>query len=170
VQGSHFYAGVRAEIPETRQQSGLPNVRWHDQRHFCATQLLELGLDHFTVSVQLGHEDGGALVMARYGHPSKGRCSEAATGGVHARRRGRSLASLVAVLTDPAFGRPTEQSAAFQEPRTAGAPAVPQRRRLPNERGRCVPRTSTRITCQWGIWTAGLLGRRRCRRRSLRRR
>ena len=44
--------------------------RWHDLRHFCATQLLELGLDHFAVSVQLGHTDGGALVMARYGHPS----------------------------------------------------------------------------------------------------
>jgi hypothetical protein len=39
-------------------------------RHFCATQLLDLGLDHFAVSVQLGHTDGGALVMERYGHPS----------------------------------------------------------------------------------------------------
>lgn len=46
------------------------NVRWHDLRHFCATQLLELGLDHFAVAIQLGHTDGGALVMARYGHPS----------------------------------------------------------------------------------------------------
>lgn len=36
----------------------------------CATQLLELGLSHFDVSVQLGHTDGGALVMARYGRPS----------------------------------------------------------------------------------------------------
>jgi integrase len=45
-------------------------VRWHDLRHFCATQLLELGLSHFDVSVQLGHTDGGALVMERYGHPS----------------------------------------------------------------------------------------------------
>ena len=44
--------------------------RWHDLRHFCATQLLELGLDHFAVSIQLGHTDGGALVMSRYGHPS----------------------------------------------------------------------------------------------------
>ncbi len=44
--------------------------RWHDLRHFCATQLLELGLSHFDVSVQLGHTDGGALVMERYGHPS----------------------------------------------------------------------------------------------------
>jgi hypothetical protein len=33
--------------------------------------LLEAGHSHFDVSVQLGHEDGGALVMARYGHPSK---------------------------------------------------------------------------------------------------
>lgn len=46
------------------------DVRWHDLRHFCATQLLEMGLDHFAVSIQLGHTDGGALVMARYGHPS----------------------------------------------------------------------------------------------------
>ena len=44
-------------------------TRWHDLRHFCATQLLELGLDHFAVSIQLGHTDGGALVMERYGHP-----------------------------------------------------------------------------------------------------
>ena len=51
--------------------TGIPPIRFHDLRHFCATQLLELGLDHFAVSVQLGHEDGGALVMARYGHPSK---------------------------------------------------------------------------------------------------
>lgn len=28
-------------------------------------------MSHFDVSVQLGHEDGGALVMERYGHPSK---------------------------------------------------------------------------------------------------
>lgn len=75
VQGSHHYAWrtVRAasQLPMERKAADLPNVRWHDLRHFCATQLLELGLDHFAVSVQLGHEDGGALVMARYGHPSK---------------------------------------------------------------------------------------------------
>lgn len=53
-----------------RAAAGLPAVRWHDLRHFAATQLLELGLSHFDVSIQLGHTDGGALVMARYGHPS----------------------------------------------------------------------------------------------------
>jgi hypothetical protein len=35
-----------------------------------------MGLDHFAVSVQLGHEDGGALVMSRYGHPSKAAARE----------------------------------------------------------------------------------------------
>ncbi len=65
-QGSHFYAWR-----EVRASAGLRHIRWHDWRHFCATQLLELGLDHFAVSVQLGHTDGGALVMARYGHPSE---------------------------------------------------------------------------------------------------
>jgi integrase len=54
-----------------RAAAGLPGTRWHDLRHFCATQVLELGLDHFAVSIQLGHTDGGALVMERYGHPSE---------------------------------------------------------------------------------------------------
>lgn len=64
--GSHHYAWRTV-----RAAAGLPNVRWHDLRHFCATQLLEAGISHFDVSVQLGHEDNGALVMERYGHPSK---------------------------------------------------------------------------------------------------
>lgn len=54
-----------------RLAGGIKPIRFHDLRHFCATQLLERGASHFDVSVQLGHEDGGALVMARYGHPSK---------------------------------------------------------------------------------------------------
>ncbi len=54
-----------------RLAGSIQPIRFHDLRHFCATQLLERGNSHFDVSVQLGHEDGGALVMARYGHPSK---------------------------------------------------------------------------------------------------
>lgn len=54
-----------------RLAADVQPLRFHDLRHFCATQLLERGHTHFDVSVQLGHEDGGALVMARYGHPSK---------------------------------------------------------------------------------------------------
>lgn len=54
-----------------RLGAGLKPIRLHDLRHFAATQQLEIGASHFDVSVLLGHEDGGALVMARYGHPSK---------------------------------------------------------------------------------------------------
>lgn len=66
VQGSHHYSWR-----VVRAAAGLEKTRWHDLRHLCATQLLELGMDHFAVSVQLGHTDGGALVMERYGHPSE---------------------------------------------------------------------------------------------------
>lgn len=64
-QGSMFYAWR-----EVRATANCREIRWHDWRHACATWLLELGLDHFAVSIQLGHTDGGALVMSRYGHPS----------------------------------------------------------------------------------------------------
>ena len=36
-----------------------------------ATHLLELGVSHADVAIQLGHSDGGALVMQTYGHPSE---------------------------------------------------------------------------------------------------
>lgn len=73
--GNMYYAWkeVRAasRVNIDREAADLPGLRWHDLRHHCATQLLERGLSHFDVSVMLGHTDGGALVMARYGHPSK---------------------------------------------------------------------------------------------------
>jgi integrase len=56
---------------KVRAEAGLDHLRWHSLRHFCATQLLEMGMSHFDVAVQLGHRDGGALVMQRYGHPSE---------------------------------------------------------------------------------------------------
>lgn len=66
VQGSHHYSWRTV-----RAHADLTHIRWHDLRHFAATRLLEMGLDHFAVSVQLGHTDGGQLVMERYGHPSE---------------------------------------------------------------------------------------------------
>jgi integrase len=44
---------------------------FYELRHFCATHLLELGVSHADVAVQLGHTDGGARVMSTYGHPSE---------------------------------------------------------------------------------------------------
>jgi integrase len=46
-------------------------MHFYELRHFCATHLLELGVSHADVAVQLGHRDGGSLVMSTYGHPSE---------------------------------------------------------------------------------------------------
>ena len=71
IRGNPLLKGTHAwSWGQVRAAAGL-KTRWHDLRHFCATQLLELGLSHFDVAVQLGHTDGGALVMSRYGHPSE---------------------------------------------------------------------------------------------------
>jgi integrase len=50
---------------------GRPGMDFYELRHFCATHLLGLGVSHADVAVQLGHTDGGALVMSTYGHPSE---------------------------------------------------------------------------------------------------
>jgi len=54
-----------------RAAFGRPGMDFYELRHFCATHLLELGVSHADVAVQLGHADGGALVMSTYGHPSE---------------------------------------------------------------------------------------------------
>jgi integrase len=47
---------------------GFPKYTHHDFRHFFATTCIESGVDLPTVSRWLGHADGGALAMKRYGH------------------------------------------------------------------------------------------------------
>jgi integrase len=54
-----------------RAAFGRPGMDFYELRHFCATHLLELGVAHADVALQLGHTDGGALVMSTYGHPSE---------------------------------------------------------------------------------------------------
>lgn len=54
-----------------RAAYGRPGMDVYELRHFCATHLLELGVSHADVAVQLGHTDAGALVMSTYGHPSE---------------------------------------------------------------------------------------------------
>jgi integrase len=54
-----------------RAAFGRPSMAFYELRHFCATHLLELGCSHADVAHQLGHSDGGKLVMSTYGHPSE---------------------------------------------------------------------------------------------------
>lgn len=55
-----------------RDVAGTPKMRFYDLRHFCATQLLEMGVDADDVARQLGHADS-ELVHDVYGHPSHNR-------------------------------------------------------------------------------------------------
>jgi integrase len=59
-----------------RAAFGRPGMDFYELRHFCATHLLELGVSHADVAIQLGHTDGGALVMSTYGHPSENAARE----------------------------------------------------------------------------------------------
>jgi integrase len=68
--GNPLLRGTHAWSWQKVKASAGVDCRWHDLRHACATRLLEMGLSHFDVSIQLGHTDGGFLVQARYGHPS----------------------------------------------------------------------------------------------------
>jgi integrase len=78
-----------------RAAFGRPTMDFYELRHFCATHLLELGLSPADVAVQLGHTDGGALVMSTYGHPSEDAARE---------RLKRAFASNVAPLRSVEFG------------------------------------------------------------------
>jgi integrase len=60
----YYWRPVRAAF-------GRPDMDFYELRHFCATHLLELGVSPSDVAVQLGHRDGGALVMSTYGHPAE---------------------------------------------------------------------------------------------------
>jgi integrase len=48
-----------------------PGFDFYELRHAAATMLLERGVTPWDVAVQLGHTDGGQLVMSLYGHPSE---------------------------------------------------------------------------------------------------
>lgn len=56
-----------------RAAAGRPDMDFYELRHYCATRLLEAGLDYPDVAEQLGHTDGGELVRTTYGHPSRRR-------------------------------------------------------------------------------------------------
>ena len=56
------------------KRTGLPNIRWHDLRHTCATLLLSRGTHPTYVQKLLGHASV-QLTLDRYSHwmPSMGK-------------------------------------------------------------------------------------------------
>lgn len=54
-----------------RANAARPTMDFYVLRHTAATLFLERGATPWQVAHQLGHRDGGALVMSRYGHPAE---------------------------------------------------------------------------------------------------
>ena len=68
------------ELPLAASRRGVaredgPPLDLYELRHACAT-LLERGLSPADVALQLGHSDGGRLVMQLYGHPDEDRARD----------------------------------------------------------------------------------------------
>lgn len=65
----------RPVIAAWRAQGGR-DLDMYELRHAAATHFLERGATPADVAVQLGHTDGGRLVMVLYGHPSEDRARD----------------------------------------------------------------------------------------------
>jgi integrase len=62
---------------KVRKEAGLPGIELYDLRHYAAhTLYVKMGLPARVVAVQLGHNDGGALIESTYGHGSVGALDE----------------------------------------------------------------------------------------------
>ena len=52
--------------------AGFPELTFHDLRHTGASLMIAAGCHVKVIAEQMGHADGGALVLKRYGHLYKG--------------------------------------------------------------------------------------------------
>jgi integrase len=59
-------------------RAGLPAMTVHDLRHTGASLMIASGTHVRVIAEQMGHSDGGALVLRRYGHLYKGAQKQAA--------------------------------------------------------------------------------------------
>ena len=64
---AYFWRNIRAGWVTL----GHRPIDLYELRHACATMLVERGLNVGDVAFQLGHQDGGRLVMTLYGHPGE---------------------------------------------------------------------------------------------------
>lgn len=58
---------LRQRLNAATGRAGLPHLRIHDLRHLYASHLVRSGVPAPTVAALLGHQDGGVLVLQRYG-------------------------------------------------------------------------------------------------------
>ncbi|MGH2988994.1 MAG: tyrosine-type recombinase/integrase [Gaiellaceae bacterium] len=58
--------------------AAIPELTFHDLRHTGASLMIAAGCHVKVIADQMGHADGGALVLSRYGHLYKGARREAA--------------------------------------------------------------------------------------------
>ena len=58
--------------------AGFPELTFHDLRHTGASLMIASGCHVKVIAEQMGHADGGALVLKRYGHLYKGARRQAA--------------------------------------------------------------------------------------------
>jgi len=50
------------------RHAGMPELTFHDLRHTGASLMIAAGCHVKVIAEQIGHADGGALVLRRYGH------------------------------------------------------------------------------------------------------
>jgi integrase len=58
--------------------AGVPELTFHDLRHTGASLMIAAGCHVKVIAEQMGHADGGALVLRRYGHLYRGARRQAA--------------------------------------------------------------------------------------------
>ncbi len=59
--------------------AGIPELTFHDLRHTGASLMIAAGCHVKVIAEQMGHSDGGGLVLRRYGHLYKGARRQAAS-------------------------------------------------------------------------------------------
>ena len=73
--GPNFMARV---FKPAARACGFPELTFHDLRHTGASLMIAAGCHVKVIAEQMGHSDGGALVLKRYGHLYKGARRQAA--------------------------------------------------------------------------------------------
>ena len=59
---------AKKAIATACKKAELPHFHHHTQRHYFASNAIEVGIDFKVISHWLGHRDGGSLVAKTYGH------------------------------------------------------------------------------------------------------